>query len=138
LVSCSKEKHSPRRRNLTGFFRPFGTAIDGNSYLKVDLIWLSYFFNKPSHYEGVIVLPTSKRASYMTSQQTPDLYPIAVKESIRDLAQLQRTYDPSDEVFWTFFNARVLLNQPIEVDAFVRDAYGSGTLYGQAAAVGVE
>lgn len=60
-----------------------------------------------------------------------------VKESIRDLARLQRTYDPTDEVFWTYFNARVLLNQPIDVDDFVREAYASSVPYRQMSAVDV-
>lgn len=62
---------------------------------------------------------------------------VPVKESIRDLARLQRTYDPSDEIFWTYFNARVLLNQPIDVDDFVREAYGSSVPYGQLSVMNV-
>lgn len=46
-----------------------------------------------------------------------------LKESIRDVVRLQQTYDPSDELLWAFFNARVLLNQPIAVDDFVQQAY---------------
>ena len=74
----------------------------------------------------------------MTSPALSQPTATPVKESIRDVAHLQRTYDPSDEVLWTYFNARVLLNQPIDVDDFVREAYGSGIPYGQLSAVDVE
>jgi len=44
-----------------------------------------------------------------------------LKDSIRDMVQLQRDYQLSDELFWEIFNARVLLNEQIDVDAYVRD-----------------
>ncbi|GAB4027828.1 hypothetical protein [Spirosoma koreense] len=42
-----------------------------------------------------------------------------LKESIRDMVRLQRDYQISDELFWEIFNARVLLNEPIDVDTFL-------------------
>ncbi|RYF65888.1 MAG: hypothetical protein EOO39_24045 [Cytophagaceae bacterium] len=61
-----------------------------------------------------------------------------LKASIQDLARLHRFYDPSDEMLWAFFNARVLMNQPIEVDDFVLQTVLSDEPYGQipTAAVG--
>ncbi|MBO0936027.1 hypothetical protein J2I47_05660 [Fibrella sp. HMF5335] len=53
-----------------------------------------------------------------------------LKESIRDLVRLQQMYDPSDELLWAFFNARVLLNQPIAVDDFVQQAYTTDHVMG--------
>ena len=44
-----------------------------------------------------------------------------LKESIRDMIRLQKEYQLSDELFWEIFNARVLLNEQIDVNAFVRD-----------------
>lgn len=46
---------------------------------------------------------------------------LQLKESIRDMIRLQRDYQLSDELFWEIFNARVLLNERIDVDAFVTD-----------------
>lgn len=45
---------------------------------------------------------------------------IDLKDSIRDMIRLQRDYQLSDELFWEIFNTRVLLNQDIDVNAFVR------------------
>lgn len=45
--------------------------------------------------------------------------PAPLKASIRDLARLHQFYAPSDEVLWAYFNARVLMNQPIAVDDFM-------------------
>lgn len=44
-----------------------------------------------------------------------------LKESTRDMVRLQRDYQISDELFWQIFNARVLLNQPIDMNAFLSD-----------------
>ncbi|WP_020600584.1 hypothetical protein [Spirosoma panaciterrae] len=44
-----------------------------------------------------------------------------LKDSIRDMIRLQRDYHLSDELFWEIFNARVLLNEQIDVNAFLRD-----------------
>jgi hypothetical protein len=44
-----------------------------------------------------------------------------LKESLRDMVQLQRDYQLSDELFWEIFNTRVLLNEQIDVNAYVRD-----------------
>ncbi|GAB4051072.1 hypothetical protein [Spirosoma litoris] len=44
-----------------------------------------------------------------------------LKESIRDMIRLQRDYQLSDELFWEVFNARVLLNEQIDVNAFLSD-----------------
>lgn len=61
----------------------------------------------------------------MYSTPYPMASSLCLKESIRDLVRLQQMYNPSDELLWAFFNARVLLNQPIAVDDFVRQAYTS-------------
>jgi hypothetical protein len=74
----------------------------------------------------------------MTAPVSSETYHFALKQSILDLVQLQRTYDPSDEVLWAFFNARVLLNQPVSVDDFVRETYVLGHAYGELAAARVE
>jgi hypothetical protein len=61
-------------------------------------------------------------------------FPVAIsaclKESIRDLVRLQELYDPSDELLWAFFNARVLMDQPIAVDDFVQQAYTTDLFMG--------
>ncbi|QIP16193.1 hypothetical protein G8759_27915 [Spirosoma aureum] len=54
-----------------------------------------------------------------TSQVQPQVGEL--KESIRDMVQLQRNYQLSDELFWEIFNERVLLDKQIDVNAFVRD-----------------
>lgn len=41
-----------------------------------------------------------------------------LKDSIRDMIRLQQNYYVPDELFWEIFNARVLLNQPIDVTSF--------------------
>ncbi|AKD54424.1 hypothetical protein [Spirosoma radiotolerans] len=45
-----------------------------------------------------------------------------LKESTRDMVRLQRDYQLSDELFWEVFNARVLLNEQIDIDAFITDS----------------
>ena len=40
-----------------------------------------------------------------------------LKDSIRDMIRLQQDHYVPDELFWELFNARVLLNEPIDVDA---------------------
>ena len=60
----------------------------------------------------------------MTPRSSVKPMPVAtdpLKESIRDMIQLQKEYQLSDELFWEVFNARVLLNESIDVNAFVRD-----------------
>ena len=47
-------------------------------------------------------------------KQTPLL-----KESIRDMIRLQTSYQLPDELFWEIFNARVLENEPIDIDTFL-------------------
>ncbi len=47
-----------------------------------------------------------------------------LKDSIRDMIRLQRGYPVPDELFWEAFNTRVLLNEPIDVVAFVRSQTG--------------
>ena len=42
-----------------------------------------------------------------------------LKDSIRDMVRIQDTYQLSDELFWEVFNARVLLNQPIDINDFI-------------------
>ena len=44
-----------------------------------------------------------------------------LKESIRDMVRLQRDYQISDELFWEIFNARVLLNEQLDVNGFLSD-----------------
>lgn len=46
---------------------------------------------------------------------------IQLKESIRDMIRLQQDYQLSDDLFWEIFNARVLLNEHINVDVFLID-----------------
>ncbi len=60
-------------------------------------------------------------ATYQTASYRPQLPAIQLKDSIRDMIRLQREYELSDELFWEVFNARVLLNEQIDVDTFVRD-----------------
>lgn len=45
-----------------------------------------------------------------------------LKESIRDMIRLQRDYILSDELFWEVFNARVLLNEQVDVNEFLSDS----------------
>lgn len=52
-------------------------------------------------------------------ERQPALGPL--KESIRDMVRLQRDHQISDELFWEVFNTRVLLNEKINVNEFVRD-----------------
>lgn len=63
-------------------------------------------------------------ATYQASTYQPQLPAIQLKDSIRDMIRLQREYELSDELFWEVFNARVLLNEQIDVDSFVRDMNG--------------
>ena len=55
---------------------------------------------------------------------------LPLKDSIRDMIQLQQEYQLSDELFWEIFNTRVLLNEDVNVDEFVQAMYPSK--YGQA------
>lgn len=63
-------------------------------------------------------------ATYQPSAYRPQQPAIQLKDSIRDMIRLQREYELSDELFWEVFNARVLLNEQIDVDMFVRDMNG--------------
>lgn len=40
-----------------------------------------------------------------------------LKDSIRDMIRLQQAHQIPDELYWEIFNTRVLLNQPIDVNA---------------------
>jgi len=54
-------------------------------------------------------------------QPTPawaPMQPPLLKDSIRDMIRLQQDHLIPDELFWEIFNIRVLLNEPIDVDAF--------------------
>ena len=51
-----------------------------------------------------------------TATQAPPL-----KDSIRDMIRLQQNHKVPDELFWEIFNARVLLNEQIDVTAFFND-----------------
>ena len=53
-----------------------------------------------------------------SSTQAPYL-----KDSIRDMIRLQQDHHVPDELFWEIFNARVLLNEPIDVNAFFNTRY---------------
>ena len=53
-----------------------------------------------------------------TSTQAPIL-----KDSIRDMIQLLQAHQVPDELFWEIFNARVLLNEPIDVNAYFMTSY---------------
>lgn len=44
-----------------------------------------------------------------------------IKESIQDMIRIQRDYPLSDELFWQIFNIRVLLNEQIDINAFLRN-----------------
>jgi hypothetical protein len=59
------------------------------------------------------------QSAYSTS---PSTEPIQLKDSIRDMIRLQRDYQLSDELFWEAFNARVLLNETIDLDNFLRES----------------
>ena len=65
----------------------------------------------------------------MIMQNNPQRDTLSLKASIRDLARLHQYYHPSDEMLWAFFNARVLLDQPIGVDEFVVKSMLSGDPY---------
>lgn len=56
-----------------------------------------------------------------TQTNTYSEQPLAgqLKESTRDMVRLQRDYQLPDELFWQIFNTRVLLNQPIDINAFL-------------------
>jgi hypothetical protein len=59
----------------------------------------------------------------MTARSSVPTAPL--KDSIRDMIRLQRDYELSDELFWEVFNARVLLNEQIDVNEFVREMNGA-------------
>lgn len=48
---------------------------------------------------------------------------LPLKDSIRDMILLQQEYELSDELFWEIFNARVLLNEQVNVNEFLQDGY---------------
>ncbi|GAB4022094.1 hypothetical protein GCM10028808_68870 [Spirosoma migulaei] len=58
--------------------------------------------------------------SLASQVQTP-VGQLKLKDSIRDMIRLQRDYQLSDELFWEVFNTRVLLNEQIDVNAFLSD-----------------
>jgi hypothetical protein len=49
-----------------------------------------------------------------------------LKDSIRDMLDLQNQYQLSDELFWEVFNNRVLLNRPINVQTYVHGSIPTG------------
>ncbi|MVM32953.1 hypothetical protein GO755_23130 [Spirosoma sp. HMF4905] len=57
----------------------------------------------------------------LASQVQSPVGQLKLKDSIRDMIRLQRDYQLSDELFWEVFNARVLLNEQIDVNAFLSD-----------------
>lgn len=67
----------------------------------------------------------------MSIQQNARQSAYPVKESIRDLARLNQIYSLSDEQLWVFFNARVLLDQPVTVADFVPQNWLVDEPYGQ-------
>ena len=48
-----------------------------------------------------------------------------LKDSIRDMIRLQQDHYVPDELFWEIFNARVLLNEQIDVNAFFQCSQGT-------------
>ena len=50
-------------------------------------------------------------------QTQPSTAPL--KESIRDMVRLQCDYQLSDELFWEVFDARVLHDEPIDINVFL-------------------
>ncbi|WP_080058626.1 hypothetical protein [Spirosoma aerolatum] len=60
-----------------------------------------------------------KHNQSLTSPMQPPVGQL--KDSIRDMIRLQREYHLSDELFWEIFNSRVLLNEQIDVNSFLRD-----------------
>lgn len=56
---------------------------------------------------------------HSSNQQPAGSLPL--KESIRDIIRLQQDYQLSDDLFWEIFNARVLLNEHINIDSFSID-----------------
>ena len=65
-------------------------------------------------------MENSQPSSAWTSTQDSIL-----KDSIRDMIRLQQDHQVPDELFWEIFNARVLMNQPIDVNAyFMRSGMG--------------
>jgi len=45
---------------------------------------------------------------------------LPLKASIRDMMRVQQQYNLPDELFWEIFNARVLLNEDIDMTDFIR------------------
>ncbi|WP_080240931.1 hypothetical protein [Spirosoma rigui] len=56
--------------------------------------------------------------NYQPTPSWADTQTPLLKESIRDMIRLQIRYQIPDELFWEIFNARVLQNEQIDVDAF--------------------
>lgn len=61
--------------------------------------------------------------NYATTLARPQQSALPLKNSIRDMIRLQRDYNLSDELFWEVFNNRVLLNEQIDIDDFLRDIW---------------
>ncbi|MGF7216272.1 hypothetical protein GGR92_002437 [Spirosoma lacussanchae] len=59
--------------------------------------------------------------TFQSSDQTMAIPAVPLKESIRDMIRLQKDYQLSDELFWEIFNTRVLLNESIDVNAFIHE-----------------
>ena len=59
---------------------------------------------------------------YSSNQPTGNFQ---LKESIRDMIRLQQNYQFPDELFWEIFDARVLLNEHIDIDTFLTDIRGT-------------
>lgn len=45
---------------------------------------------------------------------------LPLKASIRDIIRVQQQYNLPDELFWEVFNTRVLLNEEIDMNGFIR------------------
>lgn len=73
-------------------------------------------FTKLAHDEHK-TMGTTQFRSYAVQTPVDQL-----KESTQDMIRLQRDYQLPDELFWEVFNARVLLNEPIDIDAFITDS----------------
>ncbi|WP_236648906.1 MULTISPECIES: hypothetical protein [Spirosoma] len=59
--------------------------------------------------------------TFQSSDQPMAMPAVPLKESIRDMIRLQKDYQLSDELFWEIFNTRVLLNESIDVNAFIHE-----------------
>lgn len=60
----------------------------------------------------------------MEMKRTPRKANLPLKDSIRDMMQVQKDYHLPDELFWRIFNTRVLLNKDIDIAGYMRGLNG--------------